>query len=128
MLTTGSGCGIIPPMAASAVPRDLVVQLVRDAKRRGVDYADVRYEHLLHESLLVEQGRVSSVSLHESAGIGIRVLLNGSWGFASTPHLVPAHLKRAVSQAIGLAKASASINRRPRPLAAARGAGGVARR
>src|SRR3989338_1732348 len=105
-------------MAASAVPRDLVARLVRDLKRRGVDYADVRYEHLLHESLLVEQGRVSSVSLHESAGIGIRVLLNGSWGFASTPHLAPAHLKQAVSHAIGLAKAASSINKQPRPLAA----------
>ena len=104
-------------MAASAVPRDLVVRLVRDLKRRGVEYADVRYEHLLHENLVVEQGRVSSVSLHESAGVGIRVLIKGSWGFASTPHLNPVHLKRATSQAIGLAKASASINKRPRPLA-----------
>jgi len=114
-------------MAASAVPRDLVARLVRDLKRRGVDYADVRYEHLLHESLVVEQGRVSSVSLHESAGIGIRILLKGSWGFASTPHLVPKHLAAAVSQAIGLAKASASLNKQPRPLAPVAPARGVHR-
>lgn len=114
-------------MASSAVPRDLVARLVRDLKRRGVDYADVRYEHLLHESLLVEQGRVSSVSLHESAGIGIRVLLNGSWGFASTPHLAPAQLKQAVSHAIGLARAVSSINTQPRPLAPVEPARGVHR-
>jgi len=114
-------------MASSSVPRDLVVQLVRHLKRRGVDYADVRYEHLLHESLLVEQGRVSSVSLHESAGIGIRVLLNGSWGFASTPHFIPAHLKRSVTEALGLAKASASLNRQPRPLAPVEAAKGFHR-
>jgi len=104
-------------MAASSIPRDAVQELVRTLKRRGVDYADVRYERLLHESLVVEQGRVSSVSLCESAGIGVRVLSKGSWGFASTPHLAPAHLKRAVSQAIGLARASASLNKQPRPLA-----------
>ncbi|MDP3703072.1 MAG: TldD/PmbA family protein [Candidatus Omnitrophota bacterium] len=114
-------------MASSSVPRDLVARLVRDLKRRGVDYADVRYEHLLHESLLVEQGRVSSVSLHESAGIGIRVLLNGSWGFASTPHLAPAQLKQAVSHAIGLARAVSSINTQPRPLALVEPARGVHR-
>lgn len=104
-------------MTDRALPRNLVLQLIRDLKRRGVDYADVRYEHLLHESLVAEQGRISSISLFESAGIGIRVLLKGSWGFASTPHVNRASLARAISQAIGLAKASALINKQPRPLA-----------
>jgi TldD protein len=104
-------------MSDRAVPRDLIAHLTRDVKRRGVDYADVRYEHLLHETLLVEQGRVSSISVFESAGVGIRVLLKGSWGFASTPHLTDASLRRAATQAIGLAKASAILNKAPRPLA-----------
>jgi TldD protein len=94
-----------------------VGRLVRDLKRRGVDYADVRHERLLHESLVVEQGRVSSISLSESAGIGLRVLIKGSWGFASTPHLTPAPLRRAAAHAIDLAKACAALNRQPRPLA-----------
>ncbi len=104
-------------MADRTLPRDLAASLIRDLKRRGVDYADVRVERLLHESLVAEQGRASSISLSESAGIGIRVLIKGSWGFASTPHLTRPHLTRAVSQAIGLAKASAAINKQPRPLA-----------
>ena len=103
-------------MADHPLPRNLVDQLVRSLKRRGVDYADVRYEHLLHESLVAEQGRVSSISLFESAGIGIRVLIKGSWGFASTPHLTRASLTRAAGLAIELAKASSILNRRPRPL------------
>ena len=104
-------------MAGRASPRSLIAQLVRSLTRRGVDYADVRHEHLLHESLVVEQGRVSSISLFESAGIGIRVLIKGSWGFAATPHLTAASLTRAVDQAIELAKASSLLNRSPRPLA-----------
>lgn len=104
-------------MQTRSVPRGLVHQLIRELTRRGVDYADVRYEHLLHESLVAEQGRVASISLFESAGIGVRVLLKDSWGFASTPHLTSASLKRTVTQAIGLAKASATLNRQPRPLA-----------
>jgi TldD protein len=86
-------------------------------KRRGVDYADVRYEHLRHEGLVAEQGRVSSISTSESAGLGIRVLIKGSWGFAGTPDLTPAGMRRAVSQAIELAKATSLINRESRPLA-----------
>ncbi|MBI2495332.1 MAG: TldD/PmbA family protein [Candidatus Omnitrophica bacterium] len=104
-------------MTDRSLPRDLIGRLIRDLKRRGVDYADVRYEHLLHESLVVEQGRASSISLFESSGIGIRVLIKGSWGFAATPHLTPRSLTKAAAQAIGLAKASAILNRQPRPLA-----------
>ena len=106
-------------MTDRSLPRDTVARVIRTLKRRGVNYADVRYEHLLHESLVVEQGRVSSISLFESAGIGIRVLTKGSWGFAATPHLTREHLARAVSQAIELANASAILNRQPRPLAPA---------
>ncbi len=100
------------------VPRDLIDQLIRTLKRRGLDYADVRYEHLLHESLVAEDGRVSSISLFESAGVGIRVLIKGSWGFAATPHLTPGPLRQAARDAIELARAAALLNRRPRPLAA----------
>ncbi len=104
-------------MANRALPRELVASLIHDLKRRGVDYGDVRAEHLLHENLVVEQGRVSSVSLFESTGIGIRVLHKGSWGFAATPHMTRTSLTRAVGQAIELAKAASLLNRHPRPLA-----------
>lgn len=103
-------------MANPSVPRDLILHVIRALKRRGVDYADVRYEHLLHESLVAERGRVASISLLESAGVGIRVLHKGSWGFASTPHLTPTRLARTMRQAIELATASASLNRSGRAL------------
>src|SRR3989338_2805804 len=67
------------------VSRELVAHLIRRLRPR-VEYADVRCEHLLHESLVAEDGRVSSISLFESAGVGVRVLRRGSWGFAATPH------------------------------------------
>ena len=102
---------------SGALPRELLAQLIRTLRRRGVDYADVRHEHLLHESLAAEQGRIASISVFESHGIGIRVLWHGSWGFASTPHLTRTSLSRAVGQAIELARASSRLNRHPRPLA-----------
>ena len=97
----------------TAVPRDLIDPLIAQLARRGVDYGDIRYERVLHESLVVEQGTVKSISVAESAGVGIRVLIGGSWGFAATPHLSPARVKAATAQAIAIAKASASINRKP---------------
>ncbi|MBI3330744.1 MAG: TldD/PmbA family protein [Candidatus Omnitrophica bacterium] len=104
-------------MAEQPVPRGLVAGLIRELARRGVDYADVRYEHLLHENLVAEDGRATSISLYESAGVGIRVLHRGSWGFAATPHLTRAALTRTAAQALDLARAAATVNRSPRPLA-----------
>ena len=106
-----------PVSKDQALPCDLVSDLVRSLARRGVDYADVRHERHLHESLLVEQGKVSSISLSESAGLGIRALIKSSWGFASTPHLTPRSLKQTVEKALGLAKAASALNRGPRALA-----------
>ena len=103
-------------MRPHTLPRELIAYVIRSLKRHGVAYADVRYDAILHESLVAEQGHVTSISLSETAGIGIRVLLNGSWGFAATPHLTQASLTRAVKQAIELAQAAALVNRQPRPL------------
>ena len=98
-------------MAAQTIPRDLIRQLIRQLSRRGVAYADVRFERILHESLVVEHQQPTAVSASETAGVGIRVLIGGSWGFAATPHVDLANLKRAAAQAIAIAKASASINK-----------------
>ena len=100
-----------------ALPQDAMALLMKDLKRRGAEYGDVRYEQLLHESLVAEQGKVASISLSESAGIGIRVLVKGAWGFAATPHLTRAHLARTAALAVELAKASGVLNTRPRRLA-----------
>ncbi len=97
-------------------PRDVIRRLLRELTRRGAAYADVRYERHRHEGLLAEGGRVTSISEDETLGIGIRVLVGGSWGFAATPHLTARKLRAAVEQALALARASNLINRRPRPL------------
>ncbi len=104
-------------MPSRSNPHDVIARLIRTLARKGVDYADVRYEHHLHESLVAEQGAIASISSTESIGIGVRVLTKGSWGFAATPYLTPAGLARAVSHAIALAKASSRLNKQPRPLA-----------
>ncbi|MBI3323923.1 MAG: TldD/PmbA family protein [Candidatus Omnitrophica bacterium] len=95
----------------------MILTTVRGLTRRGVDYGDIRCERLQHESLVVEQGLVKAISVSESAGAGVRVLVRGSWGFASTPHLTAASLKRATAQAIDIAQASSAINRKPLALA-----------
>src|SRR5437879_5027756 len=69
----------------------------------AVSYADVRVVRRQHEGIHVENEDVRQVLTEESEGIGLRVLLNGQWGFAATPRLdargLQAEVRRAVDQA-----------------------------
>src|SRR6266851_8048632 len=71
----------------------------------GVTYADVRVVRRRHDGIHVENQDVRQVLTEESEGVGLRVLLNGQWGFAATPRLdargLQAAVRRAVDQARG---------------------------
>ncbi len=100
----------------NAFPIDLADHALRRLVRAGVSYGDVRLESSQHESLLVENGRVSSISTSDGTGLGVRVFDRGGWGFAATPHLGLAALARMVRSAVGLARATGSLQRQPRSL------------
>jgi len=65
------------------------------------------------QRLVVRNGVVDTLSDDESLGIGVRVLLNGSWGFASTSIVSPAEADRVTALAVEIAKASAQPSKRP---------------
>ncbi|MGI0065658.1 MAG: PmbA/TldA family metallopeptidase, partial [Nitrosotalea sp.] len=57
-----------------------VIPIALDA---GSQYCDVRAESVNTEGFVIENGEVENfVSSHDS-GLGIRVLVNGAWGFYS---------------------------------------------
>ena len=51
--------------------------------------------------------------MDESLGIGVRVLVDGAWGFASSNLLSPAEAVRTAETAVAVAKASASLSAGP---------------
>src|SRR4030088_278592 len=50
-------------------------------------YADVRVVRRRHDGLHVEGESIGQVLTEDSQGIGLRVLLDGQWGFACTARL-----------------------------------------
>ena len=106
------------------VQPELLRTVIAYLQRRGADYAEARHVAVLHESLAVENAQVKHVSRSADEGIGLRVLVGGSWGFACTPQRTAAACRRAADEALAIARASATINRRPvslAPLAPQRG-------
>ena len=86
--------------------RDLATTAL-DLLPPDVGYADVRTVHRRHEGVHVQDRRVSPVVDSESAGIGLRVLIDGQWGFAATSRTERAALDGLVATAVGQARAAA---------------------
>ena len=63
--------------------------------------------HHRQRDLTTKNGEVGSLGQSESIGLGIRVVVNGAWGFASTDQLTREGVAACAAQAVAIAKASA---------------------
>jgi TldD protein len=81
------------------------------AVRRGAAYADVRMLDSAREDLVVKNGQVSGLEQSESRGLGVRVLVNGGWGYAATDLLTHDGLERCAERAVEIGRASATVLR-----------------
>src|ERR1700726_1965081 len=90
---------------------DLATSALDIAKLRGASYGDVSVMHLRQRDLTTKNGQVGTLAQSESIGLGIRVLANGAWGFASTDRLTRAGVASCAAQAVSIAKASALAKR-----------------
>lgn len=93
--------------------RELTERALETARLRGASHADVRIVRRLEESISVKSGRVEAVALTETEGLGVRVLVDGAWGFAATHRLEAAAVDETAARAVRIARASASALRRP---------------
>jgi TldD protein len=78
----------------------------------GAAYADIRVSRYRRESIATRERQVQSVSRSASFGMGLRVLLNGTWGFASINRVDPAAAREIADQAIAIARANALLTTR----------------
>ena len=83
------------------------------ASQLGAGYADVRIVRRRDQNVSVKSGRVEGVSLGETEGFGVRVLVDGAWGFASSGHMNSPEADRVAALAVSIARASARHNREP---------------
>ncbi|MEO8208553.1 MAG: DNA gyrase modulator, partial [Chloroflexota bacterium] len=91
--------------------RDLTERALDTASQLGASYADMRIVRRLDESIAIKSGRVEGVATGETEGFGVRVLVDGAWGFASSHHLGMDEADRVAAHAVRIAKASATALR-----------------
>lgn len=83
------------------------------AKANGASYADVRIGRYLNQYIFTREDKLQNAVNTESFGVGVRVLANGTWGFASTKDVSDAGIQRATETAVSIAKANAKIQTEP---------------
>lgn len=87
------------------------------AKSNGATYADVRIGRYLNQFVITRENKVQNVRNTESYGVGVRVIANGTWGFASTNEVTPDGIKKAAERAVIIAKANSKFQKEPVKLA-----------
>ncbi|MFY9530026.1 MAG: TldD/PmbA family protein [Candidatus Acidiferrales bacterium] len=87
--------------------RDWANWAIDTARHRGATYADVRVMDIRQREVSTKNGEVGTLAESESLGIGIRVIANGAWGFASTDRMTREGVEGCAAQAVSIAKASA---------------------
>ncbi|HET7870042.1 MAG TPA: TldD/PmbA family protein [Actinomycetota bacterium] len=88
-------------------------EAVEAARAAGAHYADARFVHEDSESITVRNQEMEGIDRATSEGIGVRVLVDGYWGFAATARPEGAEIARTAGLAVEIARAAARLPREP---------------
>jgi TldD protein len=84
-------------------------QLLESIVRASAGWVEVRYHARMSRGFAVRNGRLEEASSVRLVGVGIRVFVDGVFGFASTTDLSSDGLRSAVRAAQGAARSAASL-------------------
>jgi TldD protein len=104
--------------------RDLCRAAVDEASAAGAAYCDARALTRRTQSVTTRNREVEGVTDGETEGVGVRVLVDGAWGFACDPRLSAEGAAAAARRAVSFARASAGRGKSTVELAPAEAATG----
>jgi TldD protein len=122
MIALGAAAGTHRATVLLALPpasdlRDLADAALAAAKKAGATYADIRINRYRNQFIFTRDRTVQSIVNTEDYGFGVRVIVDGTWGFASSSVVTKEEIARMAGQAAGIARANRTINAEPVRLA-----------
>ena len=124
--TGRAGPSSVPPSTGQSVefsdPRlralaDVALGAARDA---GASYADIRISDHRRQTIFTREKRVANIEDSEDRGFGVRVIANGTWGFAASARVEKDEIARVAGRAVALARANSKLQKAPIKLAPTR--------
>jgi TldD protein len=76
----------------------------------GCEHADLRVERIRTQTISLRDARLESLADGEDLGLAVRVVHEGTWGFAAGVVLTAAEAVRLAEEAVAVAKVSAAVN------------------
>lgn len=110
---------------AIAAKKQMADVALNAARSKGATYTDVRIGRYLNQFIITREDKVQNIVNTESYGMGIRVIANGSWGFAATDKLDNDSIARTAEAAVAIAKENSRLQSEQVKLAPQKGYGEV---
>jgi TldD protein len=107
------------PLGREAMTPELAARALAAARTAGATYADVRINRNRNQAVGTRERQITGLSDNETMGFGVRVLADGSWGFAASATLAGEEVERIAQRAVAQARANARARPRPVELAPA---------
>lgn len=89
--------------------KDIAGRALDTARSRGASYADTRINEERTQFVEVKNGRVTAIADTSSMGLGVRVLVDGAWGFCASAEVSAAEADRCAAVAVEIARASGKV-------------------
>ncbi len=115
----------IDPEFTTLPLRELADAALTQARALGAQHADFRAERIRRQQIRLSSGNLQRLFDGDDSGLAVRVIVDGTWGFASTVDLTPEAAAQAARQAVEVAKVAAAVNTEPIELAPEPGYGEV---
>src|SRR3954469_15865798 len=76
----------------------------------GCEHADIRVERIRTQTISLRDARLESLTDGEDLGVSVRVIHEGTWGFAAGVVLTAAEAVRLAEEAVVVAQVSAALH------------------
>jgi TldD protein len=86
--------------------RELLLEALNAAKLGGAEFADARIARSRNSVVATREQQIVNVAEGDTMGLGVRVLLNGTWGFGATRNLTKGGVAAAAREALAIARAN----------------------
>jgi TldD protein len=90
--------------------RELADAALQQAADLGAGHADFRAEQIRSQRVALSDGSLETLFDADNVGLAVRVVVDGTWGFASAVDLTPDAAAQAAREAVEVAKVAAAMN------------------
>jgi TldD protein len=93
--------------------QELAAVALDTARSKGASYADIRINRYRQQSLFARENHIQNAQTLERYGFGVRVVVDGVWGFAASCRVSKEDIARIAAEAVAIARANRATRRDP---------------